>query len=49
MTDNETDKVRAGSALKKTKAKAQAVQNIPTESNNAAQSEVRASVFYFLG
>ena len=40
-----TDKGRASSALKKTKGKAQAVQNIPTESNNAAHAEVRATRF----
>ena len=42
-----TDKGRASSALKKTKGKAQAVQNIPTESNNAAHAEVRAIRFWF--
>lgn len=40
MTEAATDKGRANSSLKKTKGKAQAVQNIPTESNNAAHAEV---------
>ncbi len=40
MTEGATDKGRANSSLKKTKGKAQAVQNIPTESNNAAHVEV---------
>ncbi len=44
-----TDKGRASSALKKTKGKAQAVQNIPTESNNAAHAEVWATESQFLG
>lgn len=44
-----TDKRRASSAIKKTKGKAQAVQNIPTESNNAAHAEVCITGFWFLG
>ena len=40
MTEAATDKGRAVSGMKK--GKPQAVQNMPTESNNAAHAEVRS-------